>query len=1657
MQPQRLASKDDLLQQLFEEIDQRLPEPRSTELVEFAGHCLSATSVSDLMAWRLEDLYGSLLAFWQFIQVRQPDESRIRVFNPDHERHGWQSTHTVIEVLCTDMPFIVDSLRMELNRRNLTIHAIHNTVLTIRRDAQGQLLHMQADESDETDAVNECLVSVEVDRHTDAEQLAELQSSLYRVLDEVGAVVVDFSAMLACCQSLSDSFSGQIPGLEADEVAETRAFLDWLCQHFTFLGYDEYRYQRESGGAELIAVEGQQLGLLRYQGEHTHTETAGESVRCADRFAQTADILDFYKSCSKAQVHRPAYPDYISIKRYNDAGELVGESRFLGLFTSGVYIQSSWSIPVVRRRLDQIMVRSGLHRLSHDWKELVQILETCPRDELFQSPVDTLFETVMGIMHIHERRQIRLFVRHDPDSQLFSCLVYAPRDVYSTAFRQQVQATLCRELDCDQVEFTTYFSESILARTQYILRNGQGALRESIDAQALEQQLRRAVRRWEDDLADALNERLGEESGSRLRNRYANAFSEGYRADFNARTAVVDLQYMEQLSEQNPIQLSFYTALERPAEQLNLKLFHLESSLPLSDVLPVLENLGLRVIDERPYAIRTAERTCWIHDFNLRYTGVQALEFDSVREVFEAAFLAIWQGQACNDDFNRLVLAARINWREVAMLRGYASYMKQIRFPVSEQALSATLLHQAELARTLVALFHARFDPQTDKQHRDERQAAQEQQLLGQLDGVHSLTEDRALRQYQALIKATLRTNFYQQQHDNQKQRGDQQHEQSYTRYKDSRYKDYIAFKLAPDQIPHMPLPRPRFEIFVSSPQVEGVHLRGGKVARGGLRWSDRDEDFRTEVLGLVKAQQVKNAVIVPVGAKGGFVARQLNDHMSRDAWLAEGIACYRTFISALLDVTDNLGESGVVPPVNVVCHDGDDPYLVVAADKGTATFSDIANDIAQDYGFWLGDAFASGGSNGYDHKKMGITARGAWVSVERHFREMGLNTATDPFTVAGIGDMSGDVFGNGMLLSDQIRLVAAFNHLHIFIDPSPDPAVSYAERKRLFELPRSSWADYDASLISAGGGVFNRSAKSIRLTDQMRQLTGLQVAEVTPTELISALLTASVDLLWNGGIGTYVKASDESHSDAGDKANDVLRVDARDLRARVVGEGGNLGLTQRARMEFAAAGGRMNTDFIDNAGGVDCSDHEVNIKILLGQLVDNGDMTDKQRNQLLEDMTPAVADLVLENNYRQVQSLSLDERRGVLELPEHRRFINHLEETGRLDRLLEYLPDDEQLQQRQQEERGLTRPELSVLISYSKAELKEALAESSVPDDNWLRRELATAFPARLSRQFGEQMEQHRLRREIVATQIANHMVNFMGINAASRLQAATGAEPAVIAGAFVIARDVFDIGALWRQIEGLDYQIEASVQLEMMYELQHLMRRATRWFIRNRPADGDTCALVAQYRNQLVAVESSFGELLSGEPAAQWRQSCEHYQQAGAPVALAQRVAGAHSIYQLLGVIDVCRDSHWSVDAVARCCFRLGEALDLAWLSRQLGELEVDNYWQALAREAFRDDLEWQQQVLTAHMLRFSEGAGADFPVTERWLEQAQPLISRWRKMLDELQHAERQEYAMYTVAVRELFDLANACQWLTVLPAETVLAETVPEGADAVTEQA
>ncbi|GGJ84066.1 NAD-glutamate dehydrogenase [Pseudomonas matsuisoli] len=1607
------ASKADFHQQLKAALAQHVGDRVLPQMGTFAEQFFGIISLEELTERRLSDLVGSTLSAWRLLERFDPLHAEVRVYNPDYEKHGWRSTHTVVEVLHQDMPFLVDSVRMELNRNGYAIHTLQNSVLSVRRGADGRLQEVLPRGTEGEGITQEALMYLEIDRCGSATELKGLERDVIQVLADVRMAVTDFPAMR---EKVADVLrllgTGDAAG-DLVEREEIKVFLEWLLDHhFTFLGYEEFTVADDANGGQMVYDHSSLLGLSRklrvgLAADDLHIEPEAVS------YLREPRVLSFAKAALPSSVHRPTYPDFVSIREIDAQGQVIRERRFMGLYTSSIYNQSVRQIPYIRRKVLEIEQRAGFSNSAHLGKELGQVLEVLPRDDLFQTPVDELFNTAISIVQIQERNKLRLFLRKDPYGRFAYCLAYVPRDVYSTDIRMKIQQVLMDRLQARDCEFWTYFSDSVLARVQFILRLDPKN-KVSVDMPRLEREVIEACRSWADDYASLMVENFGEAQGTTLLSEFAKGFPAGYRERFAPHSAIVDMQHILNLSESRPLVMSFYQPLTTQDQWLHCKIYHADTPLPLSDVLPILENLGLRVLGEFPYRLQHSNgRTYWIHDFAFTYTEGLDIDIQQLNDTFQDAFVHIIKGDAENDAFNRLVLTAGMSWREAALLRAYARYLKQIRLGFDLGYIAAALNNHTDIARELVRFFRTRFylARKLSADDLDDKISKLEQAILTALDDVAVLSEDRILRRYLDLIKATLRTNFFQSE--------------------GGQGKDYFSFKFNPRAIPELPRPTPMAEIFVYSPRFEGVHLRFGKVARGGLRWSDREEDYRTEVLGLVKAQQVKNAVIVPVGAKGGFVPRRLPLNGTRDEIQAEAIACYRIFISGLLDITDNLKEGQVVPPQNVLRYDEDDPYLVVAADKGTATFSDIANGIAQDYGFWLDDAFASGGSAGYDHKAMGITAKGAWVSVQRHFRERGIDVQRDPVTVLGIGDMGGDVFGNGLLCSDSLLMVAAFNHQHIFIDPNPDAAKSFAERERMFRLPRSTWADYDASLISQGGGVFLRSAKSIPISDEMKARFEISADRLTPTELINALLKAPVDLLWNGGIGTYVKSSLESHADVGDKANDGLRVNGSDLRAKVVGEGGNLGMSQLGRIEFCLNGGACNTDFIDNAGGVDCSDHEVNIKILLGDVVASGDMTVKQRNQLMLEMTDDVSQLVVANNYKQTQALSLAERRAKARVGEYRRLIADLEARGKLDRALEFLPSDEQLAARTASDKGLTRPELSVLISYAKNDLQEVLIKSSVPDDAYLARDVEGAFPARLAEGFKEAMGRHRLKREIVATQIANDLINHMGITFVQRLTVSTGMSAAQVVAAYVVVRDVFHLPHWFRQIEALDSQVSAELQLGLMDELMRLGRRATRWFLRNRRQELDAGRDVEHFGARIAALGLKLNELLEGQTREDWEARHQTYVDAGVPELLARMVAGTSHIYTLLPIIEAADLTGQEPARVAQAYFNVGGQLELSWYLQQITSLPVENNWQALAREAYRDDLDMQQRAITVSVLQMPDAPEEMEARVESWLSQRQYLVDRWRALLTELHAATASDYAMFAVASRELTDLAQSGQ--------------------------
>ncbi len=1604
-----------MLSSLKQIILERNDKSLAQALNEFVDLYYAEIPDDEIMLHSTEDLYGATLSCWKFIQERKKNEIKIRVFNPDYENHGWRSSHTIVEILTPDIPFLVDSVRMFVNSQNMAIHAIQYAVINVKRDAKHKIKNANLKQQD-SQLTAESIIHVEVDLHTNKQVLDGLNAQLQEIMQEVSFCVEDYDNIHKKVeQAITYVNKGcQLrPQSERDEVV---AFLKWLGDnHFTFLAYDEFSIEQDENTALVKRDVKQDLGLFRLRKASRSKVKLEEMTTDIQEFITQPKLISFIKSGNRSRVHRPAYPNYVVVKRYDDKGNVIGGIRFLGLYTSVVYIETPWNIPIVRQKLQEVREKSGFDFNNHNGKELNRILEVHPREELFQTSVEHLYKTTTGVLNIQERRQTRVYIEQDPYSRFISCLVYSPRDSYNTEVRLKMEQVLQEEFEPLDIEFNTYFSESILNRTHFMLRIDDKVTAE-IDVDKVAYRISQAICSWEDNLRDALIESMGEEKGNKSFNQYRHAFPAGYRETFNTRTAVSDIQHINELFTQHekPLAMSLYRELEDEENILRFKLFQPNHNVHLSDILPVLENLGLRAMGENPYEIvRKDGQVVWIHNFILQYSLAGTINISEVKQAFENAFRAIWIGKGENDAFNRMVLGSNLGWHDVAILRTYARYMKQIRSAMSETYIADTLCRYVHISQYLVEYFGLKFAiNKQDMAQRETAMQACEDKILSSLDDVAQLNEDRVIRRYLELMKATLRTNAYQTDTNGEK-------------------KNYLAIKLHPEKISNMPLPRPAFEIFVYSPSVEGVHLRGGKVARGGLRWSDRTDDFRTEVLGLVKAQQVKNSVIVPVGAKGGFIAKNLPKSDDREAFMAEGIRSYQTFISALLDVTDNRKDGKVIAPDNVICYDEQDPYLVVAADKGTATFSDIANEIAIARGFWLGDAFASGGSVGYDHKKMGITARGAWISVQRHFREMGHNVQEQDFNVVGIGDMAGDVFGNGMLLSKHICLVAAFNHMHIFIDPTPNSAESFKERQRLFDMPRSSWADYDKKLISKGGGIFLRSAKSISISPEMRKCFAIKEKHLSPNDLISALLKAPIDLIWNGGIGTYIKASSESNSRVGDKANDALRVNGNEVQAKVIGEGGNLGVTQLGRIEYALHGGKSYTDFIDNSAGVDTSDQEVNIKIMLNDLLLSEDLTEKQRNKIFLSMTEQVSDLVLKHNYRQTQAIKLAYIDCQTRLNEYVRLIRDYESRGRLDRKLEFLPDDESIQERRNNNQGLTRPELSVLISYTKGELKERLNSKTISEDKYLSQMIEQSFPQKLVQDYQQKIYNHRLRGEIIATRLANNVVDYMGITYINRLSDSTGACMEDILRAFIAARDIFSLDEYWQEIESLDYQVATSVQESMMQDMMRLIRRSSRWFVRNRRANLDIGKEVADFKDKVQEIGKKLNQLLTGETLEQYQKQFNERIEKGVPKALANTSSGASNLYSALSIIEAAQQSKRSLTSVSEAYFQVGELLSLNWFMQRINELPTATHWEALARETLRDDLESQQRVLTAALLGHQKAKEKLSDTIERWQNEHKSLFARWHNMLNEAQSMPQIEFSMVSVALRELLDLAQATQ--------------------------
>ncbi|MGH8497039.1 MAG: NAD-glutamate dehydrogenase [Gammaproteobacteria bacterium] len=1584
------------------------------DFASYVRHYYRNVAVEDLRERSAADLAGAARSHLDFARERMPGMPKLRIFNPTKKEHGWESTHTVVEMVNDDMPFLVDSMSMVLTRQGLSNHLTVHPVLTVRRTAKGRLREVLGYAAPTEGAIAESFVHMEVDRETDQQRLDELERRLLATLADLRAAYTDWQPMRRKALEICEALRKEPPPIDPNDVSEAAALLEWMADdNFTFLGYRDYRLVREGDEMHLDELPGTGLGILRRKQGSKTDRTSNVPSKYIRRQARSRDLLIITKANSLATVHRPGYLDYIGVKTFDRKGRVTGEQRFLGLFTSVAYSRSPRDIPLLRHKVRQVMERSGLPPRSHGGKALMHVLDTFPRDELFQSSIDDLVRTASGIFNLQERQRVRLFIRRDDFRRFVSCLVFVPRDKYNTQVRRRIEEILKEACDGQSLESNVQLSESNLARVHTIVRTtpGQGI---KIRAGDIEKKIAEAVRTWADILRETLIERFGEERGLALFHAHSQAFPAAYVEDVSPRAASFDIERLVDVAaDPQTLRMSLYRPPTFPGSHLRFKLFRPDEPIPISDVLPMLENMGLRVISERPYLVQVRDSEVWIQDFEMSYVGGDALDPAAVRDIFQEAFARVWYGDVENDGFNRLVLAAHLSWRETAMLRACCRYLLQTGLPFSQQYMERVLFNNAHVSSLLIRLLDARCNPGHDAAYRTRERESCERRIKEALDGVASLDEDRILRAFLAVIQATLRTNYY--QHGETGQEGGVES------------KPYMSFKFDPAGIPDLPRPRPMFEVFVYSPRVEGVHLRGAKVARGGLRWSDRPEDFRTEVLGLMKAQNVKNTVIVPMGAKGGFVAKRLPVG-DRELVQREVVYCYRTFIKGLLDITDNIVDGAVVPPPGVLRHDGDDPYLVVAADKGTATFSDIANEISASYGFWLGDAFASGGSVGYDHKKMGITARGAWEAVKRHFREMGVDVQNQDFTVIGIGDMSGDVFGNGMLQSRHLKLRAAFNHMHIFLDPDPDAEQSYAERERLFNLPRSTWEDYAPELISKGGGVFSRREKSITVSPQAREMLGITDASLMPQALIRAILKMRVDLFWNGGIGTYVKASYETNASVGDRANDDLRVNAIDLKAKVVGEGGNLGFTQLGRVEYALNGGRINTDFIDNSAGVDCSDREVNIKILLNQMAESKPLTPSRRRRLLEAMTGEVAQLVLRNNYLQSQAISMTEAHAAERVAEHGHLVRSLQHSGVLDRALEFLPSDEDIADRRKLDKGFTRPEIAIIVSYSKIALYSRLIDSDVPEDGYLLNELHSYFPAPMRRRYKDLMNRHRLSREIVATLVTNSMINRMGPVFPVRAAEETGADSAAIARAYTIAREVFDVRALWTAIEALDNKVHANTQYSMMFQTTRLLRQATYWFLNHyKHADLHIEAAVSRLRPGVSELLADLPDLLLGPALKRFQEQARAYVDLGVPEAVARRMAALQGMYAALDIVEAAQELDAEVKYVAAVYYELGRGLSLDWIRERIESLEVDGHWQAVARGALRENLYTLQRTLASQVITGRRSPSPAEAVVG-WLGNVSEQVAHAKRTLKEMRAAGARDFPTLSVALQEIRKLTT-----------------------------
>ncbi len=1591
--------KEKILDYIVADIKTRVPSDLQEAAATFVQAYYANVSLEDLSEIPLEVLGASVYDMWTFALTRPPKKPKIHIYTKKKEAKDQLLPQTIVEIVNDDMPFLVDSVTGVINSLGYSINLVIHPVMQVERDGAYALKKVWGRSQNKQEGTFESFIHCEILDALSPDKKNTLTQELLRALEDVRAAVEDWAPMRGRLQSVIQNLKETAPSIPKEELEEILFFLEWIeDNHFTFLGFCEYALIPGDTTIKRTLVAQEGLGILKdpLKQEITHIFGGVELTPVNRRYIIEQDPLIITKTTQVSLVHRRDPMDSITIKQFDKSGKVIGLYQFIGLFTSVAYNKSVRDIPLLRRKVSHVLEQSGFSEQWHDGKTLLHILESFPRDELFQASEEWLFETSMAVLQLQNRQRLTLFVRPDKFERFISCIVYIPRERYDSELRRKIERILEKSFDGELTNWQTKMGELAFARVHYTIKRLHKTPI-SYDKKAIEHELIEASLTWRDHLYDALLLSSGEKEGARLFDYYGQGFTKGYQERFTANEAITDIFEIEQAFTRKRLRASLTRASGQDENLLKFKIYSTEGSVSLSDILPVLDNMSLKVLSEIPFIITLGDqRTVWMHDFDIQTDEKDIVDLDHIRTHFLEGFSRIWCGKVENDGFNRLIVRANFSWRECQLIRAYAKYIRQLAVTFSQAYMEDTLAKHPLMSRLLIQLFSCQFSPEF-KENRDRGREEVLNKIKTFLNSVTILDEDRILSKFVNAITSTLRTNYYQLQN--------------------GKPKPYVSFKINCALIDEMPLPRPKYEIFVFSPRVEAIHLRGGKVARGGIRWSDRKEDFRTEILGLMKAQMVKNAVIVPVGSKGGFIVKKAP---LKGTLEDEVIQCYQTMIRGLLDLTDNIKDHVVVPPPDVVCHDEDDPYLVVAADKGTSTFSDYANNMAVEYDFWLGDAFASGGSTGYDHKKMGITARGAWESVKRHFREMDIDANKEEITVVGIGDMSGDVFGNGMLQSRHLKLLAAFNHLHIFVDPSPDPEKSYEERKRLFDLPHSTWQDYDPALLSQGGGVFERRAKSINLTPQMKALFNIREDYVAPPDLIRALLKTSVDLMWFGGIGTYIKAKNETSLDVGDRINDALRINGLDVRAKVIAEGANLGVTQLGRIEYAKNGGRINTDAIDNSAGVDCSDHEVNIKILLNQVMLKNKLTFEKRNTLLHEMTDDVAQLVLKDNFWQPQAISLARCQGARLLDEQARLMRDLEEEGILNRALENLPDETEIVRRMADKQGLTRPELAVLLAYTKMSLNQQLLHSEVPDLAILRDKLASYFPTRLQKSYTHEIETHPLKRDITATLFTNSIVNRMGITFIHEVKRQADVDGAEVARAYLIVRELLDLALLWQEIEALE-MVPATFQTGLMLDVYENVKRFTDWFLQYGDIHRDMETLLYNFKPGFNILSQELSGLLAPQQRQFYEKKHQEYEQAGLPSSLAGRLLALDPLVAAPDMITLSKDLSLDIKMIARVYFALGEQLGFDWLRRTALGLSGETHWQQRAANVFIEELYMNQRAITKKILTSNTPLDELFKKDGSLVKDILPMTAVESTLVD-LMNATTVDFAMLTVMNRQ-----------------------------------